>query len=104
MLGIFRVHLQQLIKNWTKLALFSKISGVLTHLSCSRTDLIVENALLCQQLIFLYRQVKRPTLTNRDRFWLILLAHFSFGNKQFILLSQTHSSTGIGSCSASISG
>ena len=49
MLGIFRVHLQQLIKNWTKLALFSKISGVLTHLSCSRTDLIVENALLNMQ-------------------------------------------------------
>jgi hypothetical protein len=40
----------------------------------SRTDLIVENALLRQQLIFLNRQVKRPQLTHRDRFLLILLA------------------------------
>jgi hypothetical protein len=38
----------------------------------SRTDLIVENALLRQQLIVLHRQIKQPQLTNGDRFYLLL--------------------------------
>jgi hypothetical protein len=51
------------------------ISGVLSDLTRSRSDLIVENALLRQQLIVLNRQVKRPLLTQHDRFRLVLLAH-----------------------------
>ena len=49
-------------------------TGVLSDLTRSRADLIVENALLRQQLIVLHRQVKRPVFTNRDRFRLVLLA------------------------------
>jgi hypothetical protein len=49
------------------------INGILTDLTRSRSDLIVENALLHQQLIVLNRQVKRPHLTKRDRFRLVLL-------------------------------
>jgi hypothetical protein len=33
----------------------------------SRKDLIIENAILRQQLIVLNRQVKRPQLTQGDR-------------------------------------
>jgi len=50
---IFR--LLQLIKVGVKLATLSLFAGMLSDMARSRTDLIVENALLCQQLIFLNR-------------------------------------------------
>jgi hypothetical protein len=53
------------------------ISGFLSDLPRSRTDLLVENALLRQQLIVLKRQVKRPALINSDRFRLVFLFHFT---------------------------
>lgn len=40
----------------------------------SKRDLVIENALLRQQLIVLRRQVTRPQLTNTDRTLLVLLA------------------------------
>ncbi|MFZ1042697.1 MAG: hypothetical protein WCA79_04045 [Anaerolineales bacterium] len=52
--------LQQHIKHWTKPATAVLISGLLTNVTRSRSDLIVENALLRQQLIVLHRQIKRP--------------------------------------------
>ena len=65
---------QKLIKHWTKPAPPSLIIGLFSDLTRSRTNLVVENALLRQQLIVLNRQVKRPQFTNHDRFVLILLA------------------------------
>jgi putative transposase len=53
------------------------ISGIFSDLTRSRSDLAIENAMLRQQLIVLNRQVKRPQITNHDRFRLILLAHFT---------------------------
>jgi hypothetical protein len=50
---------------------------MLSDLTLSHTDLIVENALLRQQLIVLNRQIKRPQLTNFDRFRLVCLSHFT---------------------------
>ena len=64
------------------------ISGVLSDLTRSRSDLIVENALLRQQLIVLNRQVKRPLLTQSDRFLLVLLARFSRFWKQALHIVQ----------------
>ena len=96
--------LQQRIKQWVKPATLSLISGVLADLTRSRTDLVVENALLRQQLIVLHRQVKRPLLTNRDRFRLILLARCTRFWKQalHIVQPETHSCAGIGNCFVSI--
>jgi hypothetical protein len=51
--------------------------GAIIDLSRSKADLIVENALLRQQLIVLHRQIKRPQLTNGDRIRLVWLARFS---------------------------
>ena len=51
--------------------------GALADLSRSKADLLVENAILRQQLIVLNRQVKRPHLTSGDRIRLVLLARFS---------------------------
>jgi putative transposase len=52
----------------------SLLVGAATDLARSRTELILENALLRQQLILLQRQVKRPQLNNKDRTILALLA------------------------------
>jgi len=69
--------LQERIKHWTKPATSVLTIGMLSDLTRSRTDLVVENALLRQQLIVLSRQIKRPQLTNLDRFRLVFLTHFT---------------------------
>jgi hypothetical protein len=56
--------LQECIKHWIKPATSVLIIGALSDLTRSRTDLVVENALLRQQLIVLNRHIKRPQLTN----------------------------------------
>ena len=52
--------INKLSKHWTRPVTFLLGVGALADLSRSRPDLIVENALLRQQLIILNRQVKRP--------------------------------------------
>ena len=73
----FLLQFQQKIKQWAKPTTLSLISGFISDLSRSRSDLIVENALLRQQLIVLHRQVTRPVFNQHDRFRLVLLAHFT---------------------------
>jgi hypothetical protein len=48
--------------------------ATLPDLARSKSELIVENALLRQQLIVLRREVKRPTFTSTDRILFVLLA------------------------------
>ena len=105
MIGKFLLWLEQLIKYWIKPSTPVLVSGVLSDLSRSRIDLVVENALLRQQLIVLKRQVKRSQLTDRDRFRLIFLSTSrNSGNNHCILSSRRHSCAGIGSRFASIGG
>jgi putative transposase len=80
--------LQERIKHWTKPATLPLIPGLLSDFTRSRTDLMVENALLRQQLIVLNRQVKRPQLTNTDRFRLVFLSHFTTFWKQALHIVQ----------------
>jgi putative transposase len=70
--SLFR--LEQRIKHWAKPITLSLIAGVFSDLTRSRADLVVENALLRQQLIVIHRQVKRSRFTRCDRIRLILLA------------------------------
>ena len=65
------------IKQWTRPATASIVIGLLSDASRSHRDLIVENAMLRQQLIVLKRQVKRPQLSQRDRLHLVLLARLT---------------------------
>jgi putative transposase len=88
MIGKFLLWLQGYIKNWIKPAAPTSVSSLLSDMTRSRSDLIVENALLRQQLIVLNRQVKRPQLTNPDRFRLILQAHFRKYWKQALHIIQ----------------
>jgi hypothetical protein len=103
LIGKFLLWLQELIKHWLQPATPTLISGLLSDLPRSRTDLIVENALLRQQLIVLNRQVQRPPLTNP-----IVFGSCSFpalpdsGNDRCILFSQTPFCAGIEKCFASI--
>ena len=80
--------LQERIKHWTNPATPALIVGILSDLTRSHTDLVVENALLRQQLIVLNRQVKRPQLTNSDRFRLVFLSPFTTFWKQALDIVQ----------------
>ena len=50
------------------------VLSTISDLTLSKADLIAENALLRQQLILLHHQVKKPTFSQADRLWLVLLA------------------------------
>ncbi len=80
--------LQERIKLWTKPATLPLILGLLSDFTRSRADLIIEDALLHQQLIVLNRQIKRPYLTNLDRFRLVFLSHFTTFWKQALHIVQ----------------
>src|SRR5258706_959878 len=88
MIGNIFPWLQERIKHWIKPATPVSVSGVLSDLSRSRIDLVVENALLRQQLIVLNRQVKRLQLTNPERFRLVFLSHFTKFWKQALHIIQ----------------
>jgi hypothetical protein len=82
---------QERIKSWIKPATPVLIINLLSDLTHSRTDLVVENALLSQQLIILKRQVKRPQLRTLIEFVLFFFPTFrNSGNKPFTLFSQIH--------------
>jgi putative transposase len=80
--------LQECITHWTKPASSVLIIGILSDLTRSRADLMVENALLRQQLIVLNRQVKRPQLSSSDRIRLVLLSRFTKFWKQTLHIIQ----------------
>ena len=65
------------LKQWSKPGTASIAVGTLIDLRRNRRELIVENAMLRQQLIVLHRQVKRPHLTQGDRLLMILLARMT---------------------------
>ena len=87
-MGKILLWLQERVKRWIKPATSVLIIGTLLDLTRSRTDLIVENTMLRQQLIVLNRQIKRPQLTNSDRFRLVFLAHFTKFWKQTLHIVQ----------------
>jgi putative transposase len=62
------------ILDCTKPAASGQVLGSLADFARSKPELLVENALLRQQLIVLRRSVKRPTLTRTDRVLMVLLA------------------------------
>ncbi len=88
MISKFLGWLQERITHWTKPASSVLIIGILSDLTRSRADLMVENALLRQQLIVLNRQIKRPQLNNLDRFRLMFLSHFTKLWKQALHIVQ----------------
>jgi hypothetical protein len=62
------------IIRWMKPRSTSFLLGTITDLAKGKSELLVENALLRQQLIILHRQVKRPACKKTDRFLLVRAA------------------------------
>ena len=87
MIGKILLRLKEHLKRWIKPATSVLISA-LSDLTRSRTDLLIENALLRQQLIVLKRQIKRPQLSKPDRFRLVFLSHFTAFWKQALHIVQ----------------
>jgi len=87
-MGKILLWLQERLKHWTKPAALPLTPGLLLDIARSRTDLIVENAMLRQQLIVLNRQIKRPQFTKPDRFYLVVLSHFTKFWKQTLHIVQ----------------
>ncbi len=65
------------LKQLTKPVTATVAAGALSDLPRSKSDLIVENAILRQQLIVLKRSVKRPQFLTGDRIRLTLLARLT---------------------------
>jgi putative transposase len=73
---------------WTRPHNTSLLLGTIADLGRSKSELLVENALLRQQLIVLKRQVKRPACTKADRLLLVLLARVVRTWKQALFIVQ----------------
>jgi putative transposase len=73
---------------WMKPRSTSLLLGTITDLAKGRSELIVENALLRQQLLMLRRHVKRPACRKTDRFLLLLLARMLGTWKQALFSIQ----------------
>lgn len=78
--------LEQLYLRWTRLPQSSVALGVALDLTRSNAELLLENALLRQQLVILERQVRKRRLTRRDRLSLLLLASRLPSWKQALLI------------------
>ena len=70
-------RVKEQIKKFTKPATAILAVGALSDLPRSKSDLIVENTILRQQLIVLKRSVKRPKFTPGDRVRLSFLARLT---------------------------
>ena len=66
--------LQHRLRSWTKPPRTSLTLGTIHDLARGKPQLVIENALLRQQLIVLNRSVKQPRLTRGDRALFVLLA------------------------------
>src|SRR5690348_5994686 len=86
-----RVVLQRVqdhIRAWTKPIAHKVVVGVVTDALRSKTELVLENALLRQQLTVLDRQVKRPTFSWKDRWLMVLLTSKLPTWRQALLIVQ----------------
>jgi transposase InsO family protein len=62
------------------------VTGFLVDVTRSRKQLLLENALLRQQLIVARRKVKRPTFRPHERSSIVFLSHFVSGWRGALLL------------------
>ncbi len=66
--------LQERLRSWTEPPRTALTLGSIRDLARSKPQLVIENALLRQQLLVLNRSAKRPRLTRADRVRIVLLA------------------------------
>src|SRR5579871_650015 len=73
---------------WTTPASSRPVVGALSDMVRTKPELVVENALLRQQLVVLQRQVKRPRFSRWDRLILLWLANKLRTWKSALLILQ----------------
>ena len=76
------------LRQWTKPINDTLVLYTALDLTRSKSELVLENALLRQQLIVLRRQAQRPKLSWRDRSLIVLLASRLRSWKQALLIVQ----------------
>ena len=62
------------LRVWTQPTIPSLVFETIADLTRDKSELVLENALLRQQLIVLKRNIKRPKMTDTDRRILVVLA------------------------------
>ena len=75
-------------RQWTKPINDTLVLSTVRAITHSKSELVLENALLRQQLIVLKRQTKRPNLSWRDRALVVLLASKLRSWKQALAIVQ----------------
>jgi len=83
--GLFS-SLEQAFPHCTQPARYSVVLSNAADLTRSKADLLAENALLRQQLIILHRQVNKPSFSQSDHLWFVLLASRVRNWKQSLLI------------------
>jgi putative transposase len=79
---------RQLLRRWTKPDGHDLVLNTVLDLTRSKSELVLENMLLRQQMIVLRRQVRRPARTERDRVLFVLLASRLRSWKQALVIVQ----------------
>jgi transposase InsO family protein len=79
-------NIKQRIRQWMKPDNHSPVLNTALDLTCSKSELMVENALLRQQLIIYQRETKRPKITWRDRALIVFLTSKLRGWKEAVLI------------------
>jgi hypothetical protein len=87
-IALFFHALHDGIVRWTKPPSAPLLLGMIADLAKGKSELLVENALLRQQLIILRRHVKRTACKNSDRFLLLFLARMLRTWKQVLFIVQ----------------
>ena len=79
---------KQRLRRWTKPDSHALVLNAAMDLTRGKSELVLENMLLRQQLIVLKRQGKRPALSWRDRTLFVLLASKLPTWKQAVVIVQ----------------
>src|SRR5258708_24733311 len=80
--------IQDRVDAWTTVASSASVVGAISDMVRTKPELVVENALLRQQLVVLQRQVKRPRFSRWDRLILLWLANKLRRWKSALLILQ----------------
>jgi transposase InsO family protein len=80
--------IKQSLRQWTKPNNHSLALNAALDITRSKSELVLENALLRQQLSVLQRQIQRPKLSWRDRALIILLASKLRSWRQALVIVQ----------------
>jgi putative transposase len=73
-LNAVRHNVKQRLRDWTKPDNQSLVLNAVSDLTRTKSELVLEDALLRQQLIVLQRYIKRPAVTWRERALFVFIA------------------------------